>query len=123
MLPFINKKQFASSIGFAVYAFEGIGIVLPIQDIAADQGSFRCMVFLTVISVAVLYIFFGNFCLNAFGTANGTNPLVSSFLEDYISIGDSDTINVNDKQPYIHFLIPDIIILLFMSNLVFTYPL
>jgi len=79
------------------------------------------MVFATIISTASLYILFGNFCLNAFGTGNASNALVTNFLEKYIGVGDSTP--VDGKIPFMHYLLPDIIILFFMSNLVFTYPL
>ena len=105
-LAFINMSSFAGSIGFSVYAFEGIGIILPIQDIAADQGSFRCMVFATIISTASLYIFFGNYSLNAFGVENKDKALVTSFLSIYFN----ETV-------------ADVILVLFMTNLFFTYPL
>ena len=29
-IPFMNKKSYSDAIGFSVYAFEGIGIILPV---------------------------------------------------------------------------------------------
>ena len=29
-IPFINTKTYSDAIGFSVYAFEGIGIILPV---------------------------------------------------------------------------------------------
>jgi len=29
-IPFMNKKTYSDAIGFSVYAFEGIGIILPV---------------------------------------------------------------------------------------------
>jgi proton-coupled amino acid transporter len=36
-VPFINTKTYTDAIGFSVYAFEGIGMILPIQDITKNQ--------------------------------------------------------------------------------------
>jgi proton-coupled amino acid transporter len=36
-VPFINEKTFTDAIGFSVYAFEGIGMILPVQDITKNQ--------------------------------------------------------------------------------------
>jgi solute carrier family 36 (proton-coupled amino acid transporter) len=32
-VPFINTATFTDAIGFSVYAFEGIGMILPVQEI------------------------------------------------------------------------------------------
>jgi proton-coupled amino acid transporter len=34
-VPFFNAKTYTDAIGFSVYAFEGIGMILPVQDITS----------------------------------------------------------------------------------------
>jgi proton-coupled amino acid transporter len=36
-LSWFNPKEWPNCIGFAVYSFEGIGVILPIQDITANK--------------------------------------------------------------------------------------
>lgn len=36
-VPFINWSYYTDAIGFSVYAFEGIGMILPVQDITKNQ--------------------------------------------------------------------------------------
>lgn len=35
LVPMFNTVSYSDAIGFSVYAFEGIGIILPVQDICA----------------------------------------------------------------------------------------
>jgi proton-coupled amino acid transporter len=37
-VPFLNEKSYTDAIGFSVYAFEGIGMILPVQDITKNQA-------------------------------------------------------------------------------------
>ena len=37
----VNPVTWASSIGFAVYSYEGIGVILPVQDITASPETFH----------------------------------------------------------------------------------
>lgn len=57
----INTSTFASFIGMAVYSFEGIGIVIPVMEIAKNQNDFPKIVFAVISLLAGLYIFFGFF--------------------------------------------------------------
>ena len=40
-VAFINQKTFTDAIGFSVYAFEGIGMILPVQEITANPAGYK----------------------------------------------------------------------------------
>jgi hypothetical protein len=50
-----------------VYAYEGIGVILPIQDITADKENYYKVLVMVVSSIAVLYIVFSLLTIYAFG--------------------------------------------------------
>lgn len=64
------------------------------------------MVFFTMLTVLLLYMAFGTFCLNSFGADTKDHALVTDFT-----------------PPIFGNVFADIILILFMSNLVLTYPL
>lgn len=64
-LPLFNKKEWPNCIGFAVYSFEGIGVIIPIQDITADKDGYYRVVVLTCILITAVYLFFAEYCLYA----------------------------------------------------------
>jgi solute carrier family 36 (proton-coupled amino acid transporter) len=70
-----------NAIGFAVFAFEGVGIVLPVQDMTADKDRYFKVVCFTVCSIAALYIGFSELCLYAwYGRFNPNMPLITEYL-------------------------------------------
>ena len=86
-----------------MYAFEGIGIVIPIYEIAEDKEGFLRIVYFVFITVCSLYVVFGLMCVEAFGPELSL-PLITSVALPENIIG--WTVQI-----------------LFMGNLVFTYPL
>ena len=34
----VNKKTFLDMIGFAIFAYEGVGVILPIMDTTEDES-------------------------------------------------------------------------------------
>ena len=76
-IEFIQLDTFTSAIGFSVFAFEGIGIVIPIYEISEDKEGFMKIVYLVFIVVCSLYIVFGMMCIEAFGTELNL-PLITS---------------------------------------------
>lgn len=63
----MNSESWASAIGFSVYAFEGIGLILPIQDVSKYPETYWKVVLAVIISVCTVYISFGIFCAFAWG--------------------------------------------------------
>lgn len=99
-------STFATAIGFSIYSYEGIGIVLPVQDVTANPESYPKIVIAVISVVALLYVLFGTFCISAWG--NEILPLVTSNV-------DSEP----DAPKWLNYTIK----ILFMVNLLFSYPL
>ena len=66
-VEFINQKTFTDAIGFSVYAFEGIGMILPVQEITANPAGYKSIVIGVIITVCAVYVSFGYFCVIAWG--------------------------------------------------------
>lgn len=102
----VFSSTFATAIGFAIYSYEGIGIVLPVQEVTADQEAYPKIVIAVIMFVAFLYVTFGTFCISVWG--NKIQALVTS--------------NVNE-EPTAPTWLNYTIKILFIFNLVFSYPL
>jgi solute carrier family 36 (proton-coupled amino acid transporter) len=66
-VDFINQRTFADAIGFSVYAFEGIGMILPVQEITANPAGYKSIVIGVIITICAVYVSFGYFCVIAWG--------------------------------------------------------
>ena len=55
------------AIGFSVYSYEGIGVILPIREVTACKDDYFKLLCITVCSIACQYIFFGEYCMLAWG--------------------------------------------------------
>lgn len=82
-LPFFNPELWPNSIGFAVYSFEGIGIILPIQDITADKEGYFKIICITCTLITTVYLIFAEYCLFAWFEefkVNPDKPLITDYL-------------------------------------------
>jgi len=80
-LPLFNSKDWPNCIGFAVYSFEGIGVIIPIQDITADKDQYYTVVVLTCMLITAVYLFFAEYCLFAwYGDFTPEQPLITEYL-------------------------------------------
>lgn len=66
-------------IGFSVYSYEGIGIVLPIMDCTSKPEQYHKIFIAVITTVMFLYLFFGEFCLFTYGNKLKL-PLITSNL-------------------------------------------
>ena len=85
-----------------MYAYEGIGLIMPVRDVAKYPETYWKVVYAVILTVLLTYICFGQFCVFAWG-ADMTTPLITDQLPDG--------------------LISYSIKLLFSINLIFSYPL
>lgn len=76
---------------------------MPVQDITANPQNYRNLVYGVIITVAVLYIGFGQFCVIAWGSTLDESPLITDKLPEG-GVGWS-------------------IQILFALNLIFSFPL
>ena len=54
-------------IGFAIYSYEGIGIVLPVWQITKDKKNYFKILVLVFFTVVIFYILFGEISYLAYG--------------------------------------------------------
>lgn len=101
----INWELFPDAIGFAAYAYEGIGVIIPIQDITEDKENYFKILTYVLLFIGTMYIAFSEFCIFAFGYDSiEASPLITSSLpQDAVFVW--------------------VVEILFALNLVFSYPL
>lgn len=104
-MPLITN-EWANSIGFSVYAFEGIGIILPVKQITSEPQNYFRILCCTLFAIAVIYIGYAVICVYGFGfeTLNQF-PLITQVALP--------------SQSWISYTVK----ILFSLNLVFSYPL
>lgn len=66
-------------IGSAVYAYEGIGVVIPLLDVTEKPDLFPKILLLVLCTVFGLYTFFGEFCYFVYGDKLN-DPLITANL-------------------------------------------
>ena len=103
-IPAINANGWATGFGFAIYSYEGIGIVLPVQDVTKNPETYFRIVASVIGFVGFLYIGFGLYCTLIWQTT--IKEIITSQLEGVAPKGQQYTI-----------------IILFCFNLLFSYPL
>ncbi|EOA27197.1 hypothetical protein CARUB_v10023306mg [Capsella rubella] len=88
VVAFGGMSVFFYGMGVAVYAFEGVGMVLPLESEMKDKDKFGRVLALSMLFIAVMYGSFGALGYMAFGddtmdiiTANLGTGLVSSLVQ------------------------------------------
>ena len=64
----LNQNEFWSMVGFSCYAYEGIGVVMPIMSACECPEKFDKILFYALLTLTVVYCLFGNFCYLVIGT-------------------------------------------------------
>jgi len=103
-VTFINSSLWPDAIGFSVYAFEGIGVILPILEVTARPDIYMRTLIITCTIIGFLYVLFSEYCVFSFGPDNLTTPLITDSLP---------------KKSVITYIVK----IAFSLNLVFSYPL
>lgn len=78
--PLINYTGCAKALGMSFFSFEGFGVLLPVQDIVANQKSYKNIVLVVLMTVFVITTSFGQFCTMAWGSDIST-PLITDRLD------------------------------------------
>jgi solute carrier family 36 (proton-coupled amino acid transporter) len=89
-----NRAEYLVTLGFVVYAFEGIGVVMPIMQTCATPEKFNRILIAGVGTLTVIYIAFGTLCYFTYG-AGMNEPLITEMLPA------SDTLVIFTKMVYI----------------------
>lgn len=62
-----NQKNFLSCIGYCIFAFEGIGVVMPVMHACSEPEKFVTLLYAAIGTLTVVFVFFGTFCYLAYG--------------------------------------------------------
>ena len=54
-----NKVSWSDAIGFSVYNYEGIGIILPVQDVTKNPEAYPRIVIAVIATICVVFVAFG----------------------------------------------------------------
>lgn len=75
----INTELWPDMIGFAVYSFEGVGVVIPLYDATSRPDLYEKLITGILLVVLIFYICFSELCLFVYGDLL-TQPLITSNL-------------------------------------------
>jgi solute carrier family 36 (proton-coupled amino acid transporter) len=68
-----------STIGFSIYVYEGIGVLMPIMKASENKQDFSRMVIYAVVVLSVLYVSFATLCYFTYGDALN-EPIILNML-------------------------------------------
>lgn len=77
----INTNTWLTMIGSAIYAFEGIGVVIPIIEVTENPKQFPKILLAVLITDMILYTSFGEYCLFVYGDELEGKPLITMILK------------------------------------------
>ena len=64
----MNHDGYWSMVGFSCYAYEGIGVVMPIMNNCACPEQFDKILLYAILTLTAVYCFFGEFCYLVLGS-------------------------------------------------------
>lgn len=76
-----NPSDFTLTIGSAIFTFEGIGLILPIQSSMKNPGNFSKLLYLVMILITIIFTSVGFFSYATFGEDTKTE-IISNFPQD-----------------------------------------
>lgn len=76
-----NPSSFALTIGSAVFTFEGIGLILPIQSSMRRPEQFGSLLFVVMILITIVFTLIGALCYATFGEKTKIQ-IISNFPQD-----------------------------------------
>ncbi|KAG6300730.1 hypothetical protein E4U09_006365 [Claviceps aff. purpurea] len=77
-----NKKDWTLFIGTAIFTFEGIGLIIPIQESMKHPSKFPRVLFLVMIIITVLFTVMGAISYAAYGSKTETVVLLNLPQDD-----------------------------------------
>lgn len=76
-------KDWAGGFGFAVYSYEGIGIIFPVQDVTKNPETYFRIVAAVIAVTGALYVAFGAYCAIAWEGNISSKPIVTTLAGQY----------------------------------------
>ena len=73
-----NPTAFTLTIGSAIFTFEGIGLILPIQSSMAEPEKFSRLLYIVMVIITVIFTSIGALCYATFGDQTGVE-IISNF--------------------------------------------
>ena len=73
---FINNNDYLNTLGFSFYAYEGIGIVMPVMATCAEPEHFKRMLTYAFITLMIIFVLFGIVGYVAWGSTMN-EPLIT----------------------------------------------
>ncbi|EXJ67638.1 uncharacterized protein A1O5_08984 [Cladophialophora psammophila CBS 110553] len=68
-VQFFNPQHYTLTIGSAIFTFEGIGLILPIQSSMRDPDKFEPLLWVIMLIITVIFTSIGALCYATFGSA------------------------------------------------------
>jgi proton-coupled amino acid transporter len=81
-IVYFNRQEWPLFIGTAIFTFEGIGLVLPIQESMRHPRKFPTVLFVVMIIITVLFVGMGSVSYAAYGPATETVVLLNLPQDD-----------------------------------------
>lgn len=76
-----NRSHFTSTVGSAIFTFEGIGLILPIQSSMKKPQSFEYLLAIIMLLITVIFTSVGALCYLTFGDRTEIE-IISNFPQD-----------------------------------------
>lgn len=76
---FIDPVNYMDSIGFSIFAYEGVGMILPMEDITRDKQKYPRVTKYVMFTMHSLFVTFGMLCVASWGEEL-TTPLIPDML-------------------------------------------
>jgi len=76
-----NPSSYTLTIGAAIFTFEGIGLILPIQSSMKEPQKFEWLLYIVMILITAIFGSVGILCYATFGTATKIE-VISNFPQD-----------------------------------------
>ncbi|KAG5953252.1 hypothetical protein E4U58_000482 [Claviceps cyperi] len=76
-----NSSSFTLTIGSAIFTFEGIGLILPIQSSMKKPEQFRGLLYVVMLLITVIFTSVGALCYATFGDKTDIQ-IISNFPQD-----------------------------------------
>lgn len=76
-----NQQHFAMTIGSAIFTFEGVGLILPIQSSMKRPEKFEQLLYLVMAIITVIFTSVGVLCYATFG-ADTQIEIISNYPQD-----------------------------------------
>jgi proton-coupled amino acid transporter len=75
-IVFLNSSKFLNVIGFAIYSYEGIGVILPVMELTAQPEHYPKVLLSVLTTVLIVYVSFGELCYFVYGAGLENTPII-----------------------------------------------